>query len=47
MELMRPSRRSGYYKQLKAAHDALLKSEQDYTRTEGDNAALWGQYHRA
>jgi hypothetical protein len=38
---------TGYYRQLKAARDALLRSEQQYTRTEGDNAALWGQYHRA
>jgi hypothetical protein len=38
---------TGYHKQLQAAHDALLRSEQQYTQTEGDNAALWGKYHRA
>ncbi|GDY32145.1 transcriptional regulator [Gandjariella thermophila] len=38
---------TGYHNQLKAAHDALLRSEQQYTRVEGDNAALWGRSQRA
>lgn len=38
---------NGYYNQLKAAHDALFRSEQEYTRVEGDNSALWGRYDRA
>ena len=36
----------GYEKQLKGAIDSLKKSHDEYVLKEGDNAALWGKYHR-
>ncbi len=32
-----------YQRELTAVRDTLLRMEQDYRRTEGDNAELWGR----
>ena len=32
-----------YRDELNRVHDTLLRMEDDYRRTEGDNAALWGR----
>ena len=32
-----------YEQRLQGVHDALDRMEQEYRRTEGDNAALWGR----
>jgi hypothetical protein len=36
----------GYEQQLSAAIKSLKGAHADYVRVEGDNAALWGKYHR-
>ena len=38
---------TGYQKQLKAAIDSLQSAHDEYVRTEGTNAALWGKYDQA